>query len=362
MLELNGSKKLVLEFDEMTALAGQYRVRFTHHNKNWEPSGLPDQWFIEGINELILQNGVMNGLSEPKYVHYSMEVPGSRMKFLASGNYLLHVYDFQSDYELFSLPFFVTEEIGDLAVNIETVYNIGPGGAAVDQPFGVFVYPEFVDFPLFDLSYSFIQNRFWKKARTPAQISVANEGRAEFHLSRPNSFAANFELTGLDLTSISAKSPKVYAYQPGYTPPRIILRDDYLNFTATGGLVNMSENGAPNDDRFARYAEVFFRFNTSGTFNDARDVFLVGDFNQWSISDRYRLRYNPEVGVLETSALIKEGRYDYKYVRYSNDRLDELTFSDSITKKVQEYITFVYYRDPKDMYDRILRYSLLYSR
>ena len=362
IIDLNSNQQLVLEFDELSSLSGQYRIKFTHHNQNWEPSNLPDAWVIEGINEIVLHGGTMNGQSEPRYFHYKTEFPASKLKFLISGNYLMHIYDYQSNVELFSLPFFVTESEGDIISSIETIFNIGPNGAAVDQPFGTYKVPGFVQFPQFDLSFQFVQNRFWKQAKIPGQITFVEEGEISFHLSRPNSFPSNFEVTHLDLPSISGRPEKVYAYEPNYTPPRITLKDDYLNFSASLGRLNTSEYGSPSTDRFARYADVVFRFNTSGTYTESANIYLIGDFNQWTISDRYKLRLNTQLDVLETMVLLKEGEYDYKYVGYSNRVLNELQFSETLTERPQEYMTFVYYKDPEYQYHRLLRVQLFHSR
>lgn len=362
VLKLDSEDKLVLEFDELTTQSGQFIIRFTHHNQNWEKSGMPDPWIIDGINELDLVGGVRNQLSDPQYFHYKMEFPNNRFSFLVSGNYLVHVYDYQSGTELFSLPFFVSENVGDVDAYSETVFNAGENGEALDQLFGKYSYPDFVEFPQFDLSYSFTQNRFWGQSKTSREITFHTEGFTEFRLSRVNSFQANFDFTALDLSTFSTQDHRIFDFQPGYTPPRIILRDDYLNFLATPKNTFQTEYGIPNSSRSARYGEISFSLNTGGQLNlPSPSIFLIGDFNQWSISDRYKLRYNAEKGIYETRALIKQGTYSYKYVLLQNDVIDPLTLSDSITKQSQEYTGFVYYKDPQYQYSRLLKVKSFFS-
>lgn len=362
VFELDSKDILVLEFDELTTQSGQFLIRFTHHNQNWEKSGMPDPWIIDGINEMDLVGGVRNQLSDPQYFHYKLEFPNNRFSFLISGNYLLHVYDYQSGTELFSLPFFVSENIGNIEAYSETVFNAGENGEALDQLFGKYSYPEFVEFPQFDLSYTFTQNRFLGKSKYPKEISFYTEGFTEFRLSRNNSFQANFDFTALDLSTFSTQNYRIFDFQPGYTPPRITLRDDYLNFLATPKTTFETEYGLPNSNRSARYGEVTFSLNTGGQLDlNSPSIFLVGDFNQWSISDRYKLRYNANKGVYETRALIKQGTYSYKYILQENGIVDPLTLSDSITKQSQEYTGFVYYKDPQYQYSRLLKLRSFFS-
>ena len=362
IIELGSNEKLVLEFDELTSVSGQYRISFTHHNKNWQETNLPELWVYEGVNELFLRGGSDNQQFKPDYFHYKFEFPNRDLSFKVSGHFLLHVFDYQSGTELFSLPFFVSEAEGDLSVSIETLYNQGVDGSAKDQLFGKYTYPEFVEFPRFDLSYGFVQNRFWKQFKNAGQISFAEDGFTEFHLSRENSFPANFDFSFLDLTELSLQNEQIYNFEPARIPPKVTLKDDFLNFLAEPKLSSSSESGLPNNDLDARYADVSFRLNTGDRLSQSTPVYLIGDFNQWSISERNQLRYKSDLGVYETTALIKEGAYFYKYVTLENGRINELGLSDSLTKRNQEYVGFVYYRDPQYQYDRILRTIIFRSR
>lgn len=361
IIKLNSNEKLSLEFDELTSLSGQFRIHFTHHDKNWQLSQMPDAWIFDGYNELILNGGDKNRLSEPGYFHYEMTLPNNGLRFLVSGNYMVHILDFQSGTELFSLPFYVAEDEGELTTKAEVVFNAGTDGSAIDQLFGEYEYPEFVEFPQFELSYAFVQNRFWGKARKVDQVSNVKTGLSEFHLSRDNSFPANFDFASLDLSRLSTQNSEIISYQPAEIPPKVVLKDDFLNFLSYPNTTNL-EYGIPNTGRDAKYAEVFFRFNDQGSLPSGSEIYLIGDFNQWSISDRNMLRYNPSLGVYQTSAVMKEGVYSYKYVTLEYDQINAFKLSDSLTRRAQEYTAFIYYRDPQYQYDRLLQVRVINSR
>lgn len=361
IIKLGSNERLTLLFDELAPVSGQFSIRFTHHNRNWEDSGLPDAWVFDGNNELFLRGGEKNQQTQPEYFHYSFEFPNRNLTFKISGHYLIHVYDYQSGIELFSLPFFVTENEGELLINTETLFNQGNDGAAIDQLFGEFIYPEFIEFPQFDLSYSFVQNRFWKQSKRANQTSFTTEGKTEFHLSRQNSFPANFDFSALNLSELSLSNSKIYNFEPALIPSRVTLKDDVLNFLSNPKTVFDSELGFPKNDRSAQYANVVFRLNTAGRISNSDQFYLIGDFNQWSINDRNRLIYNPDLDRYETKSLIKEGRYSYKYVMLENGKINQLGLTDALTKRDQEYIGFVYYRDPELQFDRLLNTKLVNS-
>ncbi len=361
VIKLGTNEKLVLAFDELSDLSGQFRVTFTHHNKDWEISNLPSNWYMEGNNELIIGEGQRNRLSAPVYHHYSKQFPGNDVQFIVSGNYMLHVADFESGTRLFSLPFFVTENEGKLTSWVETLYNAGERNNALERPFSEFEYPEFIENPEFYLSFHFSQNRFWGDTKQSVNVDFSDKEFAEFHLSEQKAFPANYDFITLPLNDLSADGQKIIDFQPDFTPPRIILREDILNFSSTPRQGWNSTYGAPQTNRDAQYAQVRFRFTDGGQFTQRQGVYLVGDFNQWLLSDDQRLAYNEDSGYWETSALIKEGTYTYKYAIKSGEEIDDLTLSDTITRRDQEYTSFVYYRDPDMQYDRLLQVQFFLS-
>ncbi|MEX0608987.1 MAG: type IX secretion system plug protein domain-containing protein [Balneolaceae bacterium] len=361
IISLNSRQKLVLSFDELSDLSGQFRITFSHHNQNWEQSNIPENWFLGGMNELILGGGTKNRLSEPDYFNYSIEFPNDQLEFLTSGNFMLHVSDFSSGVRLFSVPFYVTENEGEMTSWVETAFNAGPRNSAIDQPYSNFKYPDFVEFPQFDLSFFFTQNRFWGKTKETKAFDVATPGETQYYLPRDEGFAANFDFIGLNLSNFS-QGGKIIEWRPEFTPPKAVLREDVLNFTADP-MPNWSSNfGVPKSGRDARYANVRFRFEDGGEFSSSTGVYLVGDFNQWLLSENYKLSYNQESGYWETSVLIKEGTYTYKYaLKAYGDEVDDVTLSDSITRREQEYVSFVYYKDPDYQYQRLLFTQVFYS-
>lgn len=361
IIELESGQKLILEFDELSDISGQFRITFTHHNADWQPSNIPEEWFLGGMNELILGGGTINRFSKPQFHHYKIEFPDRQLQFKTSGNFMLHVSDFESGIILFSLPFFVFENAGEMTSYVETVFNAGPRGTPLDQPFSTFTYPDFIQFPQFDLSYVFVQNRFWGKAKSTNTFDTVVEGETRFYLPRSQAFAANFDFIGLNVQNFS-QGGKIISWDPSFTPPQVILREDVLNFSAIPSRGWSSNYGMPRSGRDARYANVRFRFYDGGEFSRQTDIYLTGDFNQWLLSDRYRLNYNSESGYWETDVLMKEGSYTYKYAlkTYDNE-VDDLLLSDTITRNRQEYVSLVYYTDPEYRYQRLLQAQVFYS-
>lgn len=363
VIRLGSGEKLKLSFDELSSLSGQFRITFTHHDQEWNNSNIPRDWYLDGLSEIILGNGNRNRLSDPVYHHYQTEFPNDQFSFLISGNYMLHVKDFSSGVELFSIPFFVTEQSGELESMVETIYNAGPRNEAVDQPFSTFYYPGFIDFPQVDLSYYFVQNRFWGDAKKADVYDFAEEDNSGFHLSRERAFLANFDFIGLKLNTFSVDGSQIRDWRPDLNPPLLVLREDILNFTSSPVPRWGSNYGNPKTSNSARYANVRFRFDDGGQFSENEGVYLVGDFNQWILSENSKLKYNEETGYWETTSLIKQGNYTYKYAtKAGSNQINDVILSDTITRQRQEYTSFVYFQDPDFRYQRLLQVQFFKTR
>lgn len=356
---LGTNEKLTVTFDELSSISGQFIVRFTHHNRNWEKSNQPDILLFEGFNEITVQGGNANLRVRPNYHTYSFEFPNREIQFKTSGNYLMHVYDFQSGTELFSMPFFVTEKSGELYPNVQTIFSSGLMGAAQDEVYGEFQYPDFVLFPQFELKIHMYQNRFWSEFKQPREIDTSREQILGFRLNSDQLFPSYFDFNFLDLEELSLQNPQIFGYEPGPNLDRVILKDDFLNFSSDPRIIFETGFGRPN--RNGRYVDATFRFEDGGILSDKTAVYLLGDFNQWTVNERFRMVYNPDLSLFETNTLLKRGSYQYKYVEVESESINSLSLNDSITKNQQEYTLLVYYQDPEYLYDRILAVSRILS-
>jgi len=360
ILSLNKNEKLVLEFDELTSISGQFRITFEHFDQNWNPSNIPESWYLDGFNEIVVSGGNINALSKPNFFHYRTEFPNNRLKFLTSGNYMLHVYDYASNTKLYSLPFFITEQAGKVTSRVETLFNSGDNFSSQDQLFSIYDYPEEVEFPQFDLSFEFVQNRFWGNSKSTQTFDVADPGKVRFYTKRDNSFSSSFDFIPLDLTDLNINLSKIQDWQPEFIPPRVILKRDVLNFSSTPTANYTSNFGLPESGRNSRYASVKFRF-VAGELNSLdTDLYVAGDFNSWRISEDSKLKYNRETNLWSTELLMKEGNYRYKYFQKKSS--EPLPINDTITNRSQEYISLVYYKDPVRNYQRLLITDIFESR
>ena len=351
---LGSNDRLVLRFDELSEISGMFRIHFSHRNKDWTQSNLPATWFMNTTNQRIVQGGSKNQSNSIPFHSYDIQFSLRDLEFLTSGFYFIHVSDYTTGIELFSLPFALTEQRGTLELDGETLYNKGNLGAAVDRIFAEFNFPEFVDMPVFDLSFQVLQDGFLPKAVLARGKDFSDEKVAKFHLEESQSYPANTRYYGLNLSTFSLSNRKILEYEESDELPQITLREDFISFSDTPYTLQ-SMYGNPSSRITARYAMINFRFNPMGTGPNYDDeLFVVGDFNQWSENKQHKMKWNPELRLFEAQALLKEGTYRYSYATRNGHDLDAIELGSSLTKENQWYTGILFYRDPNLQYDRIL--------
>lgn len=361
VIRLGSSDQLSLRFDLIETGARQFRIRITHHDPDWSRSILAPEMYMDGFAEAFFGGGRASSSQRPSFRHYEYHFPNNRISFETSGNYMLHVEDFQTGDHLFSLPFFVHENQGEIISSYDTIFAPRRDLRILHQTNSRFIYPEFVEFPQFDLEFYFIQNQFWGRTRKADHFDVATPGSVYYEVSRNRSFIGDYEFRLLEIPELTLRGPRILDYQPGFVPPRLILNADVQGFTSGPHAIPGARFGSPVSDLGARYGDVYFSFDPEQTIGENQEIFLVGDFNNWTIDDRNRLQYDETDNYWTVNTFIKEGSYAYKYVLVEDGNIFDLALDDTFTRSQQEYITFVYYQDPVYRHYRLLQTNTFYS-
>jgi hypothetical protein len=89
------------------------------------------------------------------------------------------------------------------------------------------------------------------------------------------------------------------------------------------------------------------------------DIYIYGQFTGWALNDEYKMKWNPEKRSYETSVYIKQGYYNYLYMYKSreSDKSDVAIIEGSHSETDNEYSFFVYYKEPGQIYDRLIGYN-----
>jgi hypothetical protein len=123
---------------------------------------------------------------------------------------------------------------------------------------------------------------------------------------------------------------------------------------ANGNFVPRNIN-AENSEIEADYSWVYFSLSAP-TFRLNKDIYVNGMFNNFSLSDEFKMEYNEQKKIFEKAILIKQGFTNYQYtVADSKGKIDfENAIDGNFFETENDYSVIVYYRDIKDRYDRVV--------
>ena len=356
ILELNADEQLRLRFDILGFGSRQLQVSFSHHNPDWTRSSLPPEFFMEGFFTHYLDAGKLSRNQRLHYRQYTFDFPNEQVSLLRSGNYMLKVEDAQNGHLLFTLPFFVFENLGAIRSSVETKQVPRQHLRIGHRPVSYYQLPEAAEQPQFDLEFYYVQNQFWGRALNADEVDFADEKEVRFTMRTEKAFTGDYEFLNLPLNTLSSSNPRIFDADPARVPVRVQLYDDAQGFAAAG--TNQAETGRyglPDADLSASYADVFFLLDPAQSYPEDTEIYLVGDFNNWSVRAGNRLHYDADTGRWKTNQVIKQGTYTYKYVLLQNNTINDLEFDNQFSGGRQEYHAFVYMRDSQQFYYRLLQ-------
>jgi hypothetical protein len=73
------------------------------------------------------------------------------------------------------------------------------------------------------------------------------------------------------------------------------------------------------------------------------------------INEHHQMSFDSDKQLWTGRALIKQGTYAYKYVIVRDNQVDDLALDQGLLSTKQEYLTFIYFKDPDQNFDRLLK-------
>lgn len=361
ILRLGSGERLTLRFDMVGFESRGFYLTFTHHDPDWNMSAIHPEFYMDGNARTYFGGGTVSRSQRPSFRFFEYTFPNRDVVFKTSGNYMVRVHDEDIGNMLFSIPFFIHENEGDIISSTQVIYAPRQDLRVMHIPRSRYHYPDEIDMPGFDLQYRFIQNRFWGRSVMADVYDVSTEGEVWYEVSRNRGFIGDYEFLLLEMDDLTQMGNRIVGYEPETIPPTVILQDDVAGLSPFIDLLSYNRFGVPKSGTEALYGNVRFILDAEREIAANSNLYLIGDFNNWMVQPEHRLRYDVELERWIGTALIKEGVYSYKYIVLENDEIKDLALDDTFTRNEQEYTTFIYYRDPQQFYYRILQSNTFYS-
>ena len=127
----------------------------------------------------------------------------------------------------------------------------------------------------------------------------------------------------------------------------------YKNEPTQFGKFFIESKDYSDADSEAEYALVTFLLSSENPYTD-RDVYILGGFDLWRLSNKLSYDYNSK--VYHTKILLKQGYYSYQYAlkKKGENKADVASIEGSFFQTPNSYFIRVYYRAPSTTFDQLV--------
>ena len=355
------NERFTLVFDDLLAQDNDYYYRIKYFNADWTPSDLFTNQYLNGFDNLRLDDFRSSFNALQRYTHYQLTLPNKDTQFLVSGNYMIEIYN-AFDELMFSRKFLVFENAAQVQLGIYPAQNIAQFSTGQNLQFSIQPLGFQIRNPNTDLKVILLQNYQWNSARLapPPQYNVG--AQLVYRYDLPTQFDGGNEFLFFNTKDLRVLNPSVSYVNLGELYQHYLYTDvprkdlPYTYFPDING--NFVVETLQGDDHHteADYSEVYFSLARQYGLND-EEIYIYGKFNNYELTEENKMVYNPNLELYEGILLLKQGFYNYNYVRKLEGQLDKLSISGNHAQTENNYLVLVYHRSISAMYDALIGYG-----
>ena len=362
---LRSNETLVFGFDDLRG--GHRNLTYTveHCNADWQASALPAIDYLESFSEDIIHKYSYSYNTLQKYTHYELIFPNEKVKPKISGNYILKVYeDGNKNKPLVSQRIYVLDPRFSVAAQVVPSSDVSSRNTQQKVNFTI-AHPTPIQNPTQEIRAIVMQNANPLTAISNRQPAFVRPGMLTYDAPGSNEFWGSNEYRKFDIRSFRYKAAHVQNLFSD-TLFHAVLFPDVSN-TAAKYTHEIDDNGnffirnqdGRQQDTDSDYAWVSFSLQAAPPVN-GEQVYVMGRFNQYQPDPAWAMRYDPAKKRYLLDAKLKQGVYDYQYIRFdANKKADNTTYEGTFFETENSYQVFVYYRRPGSRWEELAGFAEL---
>jgi hypothetical protein len=350
-----------IQFDDLYGNEANYYYEIVHCNYDWKHSDLSKNEYLQGFDGIRIQEYTNSLNALQLYSHYKIGFPNKNTRLLVSGNYMIKILNEDKEV-VFSRKFMIYEDLVSVPMQIKRARTLNEINYKQNLDFSIKSPNLLFQSPLQNVKVLLMQNGKLNEAITNIKpmYTIGNDliykydtetqfwGGNEFlyfenkviraatnYIARVD---ANNGVYNTHLYTDNARTNKSYTYNPD----------------ANGNFVPLNVN-ASNNAIEADYSWVFFTLSAP-SFYEKKNIYINGMFNNYALSDEFKMDYNQEKGIYEKAIMIKQGFTNYQYV--VADQSKKIDYENAIDgnfwQTENNYFAIIYYRENNQRYDRII--------
>ena len=348
-----------LQFDDLNGDEADYYYKVKHFDFDWRPSQLFTNEYLEGFDNIRIENYQTSFNTLQTYTHYTLNLPNENTNFLVSGNYLLEVYN-SYDELVFSRRFCIYEEKATVQAAAYRPQNMDVFSTHQSLHFSITPLYETLRNVNEFLHVTLLQNYQWDSLISDLKPQYFNGNTLEYRYEKPAQFGGGNEYRYFDTKDLRVTTPNISQINRAKLFETYLFVDVDRAFSPytfapdiNGDYEPRTLMGTGNEAIEGDYSFVYFSLAKEYNLNN-REIYIYGKFNNYEFSDANKMYFNPALELYEGVLLLKQGFYNYKYVIKEDDIIYKDLVSGSHALTENEYTVLVYYRDIGRQYDALI--------
>ena len=364
IIPLKEKERLHISFDDFSANTQALNYTWVHCNRNWETSGLISSEYLDGFLESQLPLAELCFNTYQPYSHIKSNLPEANCMPRISGNYYLVIFEEDPEDFLLQYPVVIVEQLAEIQSSIHRAMKMEQRETHQEIDILADLTNLSVQNPFEDIQLSIVQNRNWKSIKSMAPRFLRN-GYYDFNYNNgENTFNGGNVFRFADSKNIPVPTLRIRGFElkelwtatVRNEKPRGI--DPFLFQEDARGGFSIRKQNSSNPEIEADYVvlDIFLEdIENSGH----REIYVIGDFNQYRSIDDCKLHYDSKEKAYRGLIRVKQGYLEYRLAEKNQNKNGTLTWDLSWTEGnhwecPNNYTSIIYMREWGKRYDRVI--------
>lgn len=360
VMRLGADDVLCFSFDEMSHDYHRFTYKITHCNYRWEPSDVFEIDYLDGFNDMPIEEWENSENTTVLYTNYSFTIPNENVGLKLSGNYKVEIVDDETDEEpVAEFRFSVVEPRVALSAAVSGNTDIDMNRTHQQVSFTVY-HPKYnISNPAGEVYAVVYQNRRFDNAVTDIKPTHITGNSLQYVYNEKLIFDAGNEYRRFEITDPDVSGMNVAAV--GYSEPYYhaeLYTDAPQKFHST----QRDENGRYFVNTLEGYGTdieadyLFVHFTLDAPRRDGGNYYLLGDYCGNTFGSDNKMIYDVANGVYRISTLLKLGLYNYSYAWLPDGggSAESESVEGNFYDTDNEYLILIYHREFASRYDKLI--------